>query len=441
VIIAALIGGAACVFIIMLDAVRAQGRPFALARAFVAGAWALAWFAYGINITRFPQPGWPTLLALTIACAGSIAMVPAAWLSVSPGRRYTVGRRTSSLMMMLALISVLLVAWDITHLVERVAAFGWWNGLKAYRLDRITGTGAFWRPGLQVMRAIALATGALGFARWTIRRGGADLGLAGLGLIAAITSTGRWEVITYCVWLFLIAALSGNGSHGMRWQLRQAALIATLGLFFLGHSQMFGKNENAGVVVRSAADGALATQSIVPCQRWEAAKATSNANFNALPGMVAGVLLYLAGPFGAFDRVMCEGPEAVRQVIFYWPFKLARGAGLRPPETLLAVDPYVDIGVPFNNYTVIHPFMVEIGPWLGCFVWLALAGAVRWGAGRLVQADHPALIVAAAAPLAMAVRTPWTNTFFDGTLVVWIAVAAISWWASSRDARARPSAS
>jgi hypothetical protein len=39
--------------------------------------------------------------------------------------------------------------------------------------------------------------------------------------------------------------------------------------------------------------------------------------------------------------------------------------------------------------------------------------------------------VAGTAPFAMAIRTPWVNTFFDGTLVVYLGVAllplAVSW--------------
>jgi len=150
---------------------------------------------------------------------------------------------------------------------------------------------------------------------------------------------------------------------------------------------------------------------------------------------VLALLLYITGPPAVLDRALCEGPTEIRQVIFYWPFKIARLVGLRSPETTLAVDPFVDVGVPFNNYSVIYPFVNEIGPWLGPLAWIGLALGLRWFSRTCSRQAHTDWIVAAVAPMSMAIRTPWTNTYFDGTLLIWIAVAAASYWASDRDAR------
>jgi hypothetical protein len=161
------------------------------------------------------------------------------------------------------------------------------------------------------------------------------------------------------------------------------------------------------------------------CPRWEEATSRTAAAFSAVSRIARVAVLYFSGPLASLDRITCEGTRARRVVIFYWPTKIGRALGLLPPATTLAVDPFIDIGVPFNNYTVIYAFISELGLWAGVAAWLAVAlllrAFIRWS----VRPERElGLIVAGVAPLAIAVRSPWTNSFFDGTLLIWICVAA-----------------
>jgi len=162
-----------------------------------------------------------------------------------------------------------------------------------------------------------------------------------------------------------------------------------------------------------------------PCPRWTAGAQRANDAFRSMLSVERVVVLYFAGPLASLDRALCEGNLAQRAVLMYWPNKLARIAGLRPPEELLVVDPFVDIGIPFNNYTVIYQFLSELGPRAGLIGWLIFAALVRRFTSVFLRMNTVGGVIAATAPVAMAIRTPWTNTFFDGTLLVWIIVALI----------------
>lgn len=484
-IVPALIAGLLCLALVISDARRRPGTPFALARAFVACSWAAGWLAYGINATGFAQPSAQALLILSVACIGSILMVPGPRVVPPPDAAGTAGGSWQSQIVFWSLLAIglFVVTWDIAWLWKRFAAYGWAMGLKIHRLDRMTMTGGFWLPGLQVMRAAAVAFGAVGYAYWLRTRRPRYLLAATVGLAAAILSTGRWDVVNYGVWFFLIAAFDRH-STGYGWYGRQAVFVVAMAIFFVGHGELFGKNEHlttlaempeqqrmeaAGAVTRSepgavakpkiggtkrtaptgkpvsrtnpqpatgAAGSATTTDAtsadasdFTSCTRWEVALTESNQRFRRLSSAAKALLLYVSGPFAALDRAICEGPGPVRQVITYWPLKVARILHLREPEEVLAVDEYVDIGLPFNNYSVIYPFVNEIGPTLGLFAWIGVALALRWIVKWLVARHHVALVAAAMAPISMAIRTPWTNTYFDGTLAIWMAVCVAVWWA------------
>jgi hypothetical protein len=457
----------------------------------VTGAWAIGWLAYGVNVTGFPQPSAQALLVLAAGCIGSIAMVPGPRPIPTTPSVLPTGWRSTVVFWVLLGIGLFVVTWDVAWIWKRFAAYGWAMGLKIHRLDRMTMTGGFWLPGFQVMRAAAVAAGAVGFGHWLQTRRLRDLVAAIIGLAAAILSTGRWDVVNYGVWFFLIAAFDRH-ARGYRWYTRQAVFLAVMAVFFVAHGQLFGKNEHlttlanmtedqrreaAGSVMRdepgvpakpkSAAgaarkpatparsgsrpaaaanatsatstttDATSASDEPASCARWERALAQSNERFRRFPSAAKALLLYVSGPFAAIDRSLCEGPGPVRQVIWYWPLKILRVIGLRDPETVLSVDEYVDIGLPFNNYSVIYPFVNEIGPVLGLVAWIVVALGLRWLVGWLIAQGSVALVAAAMAPISMAIRTPWTNTYFDGTLQVWMLVCVAAWWAARADNGAR----
>jgi len=98
--------------------------------------------------------------------------------------------------------------------------------------------------------------------------------------------------------------------------------------------------------------------------------------------------------------------------------------GLVRDSATYAVDPFVDIGVPFNNFTVIYSFWSELGAVTGLLAWLATALLLRaFSRWAVTSGGTLPVVVAGAAPVAIAVRTPWTNSFFDGTLAIWIGAA------------------
>ena len=449
-----MLAGLACLFLVVLDAHRPRQRGFASARIFVAGAWALCWLAYGLNLTKFPHPDWRTLLLLAVGCGGSLLMVPAPSGEAPRLQPWVFGRTSRIVTGFLVTILMFVIAWEAAHFVMKISAYGWTMALKIHRMDRSNETGGFGLPGAEVLRGIACAVGILGFARWRVGRRGSDLAIAALGFVVAVLGTGRWDITNYSIWLFLVAAFLGRQVADWRWNLRAAVFVVVLGVMFVGHGEIFGKNEHAAYLAalpeadRVRAAGMLVastpkapdTPAVKPdCDRWKNVQA-SNERFKSFRPAVTSLLLYTAGPFAALDHDICKPPARVRHVIFYWPLKILREAGVRKETAVLGVDPFVDIGVPFNNYSVMYPFINEIGLWFGPILWLVVALVVRGFSSMVGATGHPALIVAAAAPLSMAMRTPWSNTFFDGTLCVWIAVAMIYWWAADRDRRLAPDA-
>jgi hypothetical protein len=456
--------GLLCAGVVLYEGVNRPGDPLAVMRAPVAGAWAVTLLAYGVNRAGYPDASGTTVVALAITCVGALLMT-APWVTLDTVRDAgPAGEMPRWLRLALFLVIALLVAWDLYFIVARVTEGGWTAGLSQYRVDRGAKTGAYALPGLEVVHAVAAAGGALGFADWIAN--GRRLGLVTvmLALMTALFSSGRWDVVAYVVWLLSIYAfLATRQRHKML--VRQAVVYAGLAVFFAAHGELLGKIEGATALANSSVEeraeqaeaalptvltGALesdrvaaapsptapspATPSAAPsvtaeplptpsCARWEEGLATANAGFRALSRVERVFVLYLSGPAAALDRVLCEGRAAERIVLMYWPRKVMRILGLRPPELLLVVDPYAEIGIPFNNYTAIYHVLAEVGPRLGFLAWIAFGGLVGWFAVSCLSRRTPSWIVAGTAPAAMAIRTPWVNTFFDGTLVIWIGVA------------------
>lgn len=159
------------------------------------------------------------------------------------------------------------------------------------------------------------------------------------------------------------------------------------------------------------------------CERWQTGATSANLGFRRMSSVERVLMLYFSGPLATLDRSLCEGAAAERPVLMYWPNKIARVLGLMDAAVLPVVDPFLDIGIPFNNYTVIYQFLSEVGPRAGLFAWLIVGVVIGVGSRFLIRTSTIPGLVAGTAPLAMAIRTPWTNAYFDGTLVVWIAVA------------------
>jgi hypothetical protein len=114
----------------------------------------------------------------------------------------------------------------------------------------------------------------------------------------------------------------------------------------------------------------------------------------------------------------------VREVIFYWPLKIGRLLHLSAPTPSYTVDPFVDIGIPYNNYTVFYPFLGKFGGLGGMLAWLMTALLLRSFMVKMFSgaAGLPG-VVAGVGPFAIAVRGLWTNSFFDGSMVVYAFVA------------------
>lgn len=448
----ALVASFICFGALAFDLVRRPGDPFVAVRVPMTGIWGVAWLVYGLNPVGFPQPGGETLLVLAVTCVGALLTCPLGYQharsAVLPFRDDPIVRERVQLTLLV--VAALLLAWDLYFIASRVSDYGWTAGLSQHRLDRGNKVGAYGLPGMEVLHAAVTASGALGFANWL--RYGSRMGLAatGLGLLAAFFSTGRWDVVAYVIWLFAIYGF--HSTAGLTVLLKQAVVYAVLPVFFVAHGQLLGKLDlatslaNSSETERASAasggvpvviSGGLRTSTQQPgpadvevtreCPRWSQGLPAANEGFRRLSRVSRTLVLYVAGPMAALDRALCEERVAHRTVLFYWPRKILRVLGLSPPERLFVVDPFLDIGVPFNNYTVIYQFLSEIGPRLGLVAWLAFGLAVGWFCGWALRSGSTSGIVAGTAILAMAVRTPWSNTFFDGTLIVWLAVAAAPW--------------
>ncbi len=190
----------------------------------------------------------------------------------------------------------------------------------------------------------------------------------------------------------------------------------------------------AGPAAEPDADEPEPWSSPLGCERWESAADTARRAFARLSGVETMFIVYFGGPFAAFDRALCEDRPAVRAVLFYWPRKIATAVGLRRPTATYAVDPFIDIGVPYNNFTVMYPFWSELGPIGAVLGWILTAALLRLFMAAAVGRAGTfgvAGVVAAIAPLTMGIRALWGNTFFDGSLVIYVGVAA-GYWVAAR---------
>jgi len=445
--------GVACLAMVIYEAATKPGDPHARMRAPIAGAWAAAFLAYGANLPGFPQPTASTIGILALTCVGTLLMMPGVRPARTPLEVHGTLDALPGYRSLLFAVALALAAWDLYFIVARVTDDGL-RGLMQHRIDRGEKTGAYSLPGMEVLHAVAAAAGALGYADWL--RSGRRLSLASavLGLLTALFSSGRWDVVAYVIWLSCIHVYM-RPRLGLRALVLQAVVFASLAVFFAAHGELLGKIDIASTLANSsqaerssqaAADlpmvrsGGLRTQSMHPgaagsgappyqhsvtCPRWEQGVTQANAGFRDLSRITRVFTLYLAGPFATLDRALCEERLAGRTVLMYWPHKLLRIAGLRPPEFLMVVDPFLDIGIPFNNYTAIYPFLSEVGPRAGPVAWIMMGLAVGLASIWALSRAETAWIVAGTATAAMAIRTPWGNTFFDGTLVVWIVVASL----------------
>jgi hypothetical protein len=445
----ALVAAAVCFGLLTVDLLRRAGDPFVAVRLPIAGVWGMAWLVYGLNPVGFPQPGAETLFVLAVSCLGALLTCPTGYrTSAVVPPRWAERAAAQPVMAAMVVVGALLIAWDLYFVVANVSQHGWTAGLSQHRLDRGAKMGAYGLPGMEVLHAAVTAAGALGFAYWLRFRWRLALVATILGLVAALFSTGRWDVVAYAIWLFAVYGFHVQPSPSL--VVKQAVVYAFLPVFFIAHGQLLGKLDLATSLANSTADeraaiarfgvpvvtsGGLSSASeapaeapkavVAPCDRWTSGLADANAGFRRLSRVTRTLVLYMAGPMATLDRGLCEGQVSERTVLFYWPNKILRILGLRAPERLLVVDPFLDIGVPFNNYTVIYQFLAEIGPRLGLVAWLVLALVAGRFSTVMLRTDTASGVVAGTAVLAMAVRTPWTNTFFDGTLVVWLGVASL----------------
>jgi hypothetical protein len=160
------------------------------------------------------------------------------------------------------------------------------------------------------------------------------------------------------------------------------------------------------------------------CDEWSDGAERANRAFLRMSRLTRVFTLYFAGPFAAFDRSVCESRRAVREVILYWPDKVSRLLHLTAARGYFTVDPFIDIGIPYNNYTLFQPFLDKFGGTGGILAWLSTALALRLFMRRML-AGAAGLhgVVAGIAPFAIAVRGLWTNAFFDGSMVVYVLVA------------------
>ena len=473
----ALLIGVACVLVVARDFRRYPTDPFSVMRAPLAAAWAVGWLTYGLNLANFPHPAPSTLVILAASCALTIASVPGPPVSgrqtSRPGGEFDLPR---PYFLLLVAFSIALIAWDLWNVLPRIIEVGITNGLIGARVDRGIKAGVYRLPGIEVAHAIAAVTGVIGYAFWI--RDGLRTGIlaAILGLAATLLSTGRFDVVGYGVWCFVIDILMRpRAQRIVMWS--TARLFVLLGLFFLVHGELLRKTEalgtfaamskeerqeltnqdvllgvsgppSAGMASGGSSSGARAAQRARaeasperprPCPRWDAGAKQANTSLQQMSRHLRVVATYFAGPMAAFDRVQCENQPAVRTVIFYWPTKIGRLLGLIEPIRTYAVDPFIDIGVPFNNYTVAYSFLSELGLATGMLVMLMIAVTCRLFARWAVGPDRGiALNVAGVAPMSIALRAPWTNAFFDGTLVVWIGVCLTGLAIGAVLARRRP---
>ena len=457
---AALVVGCGCMALIVRDLWRHPANALSVMRTTLAALWGAGWLVYGINLARFPAPDLETLLYLIGTCAISIAMIP------SPERLPVIhdslsfftpaGRGYFRFMLG---ISAAVVLWDAWHVIELSSSVGFQQAIVAHRVGRTLKAGGYALPGMEVAHSIAAATGALGYALWLAQRRTEGAVAAAIGLASMLTSTGRWDVVAYGLWCLVLEAVFARDMSPRRFIASNVRVFALLAIFFVAHGELLAKVGSLQTLaempagMRAAAlntpdslgyDGAapmVATRSggaweaTRTCGRWADGQEVANKAFLGLSRVLRVFVLYFAGPFAAFDRVVCEGRPAVREVIFYWPLKIARLLHLTMPTPSYAVDPFIDIGIGYNNYTLFYPFLGKFGGVGGMFAWLMTAIALRFFIGKMFSGAMgvPGL-VAGVAPFAIAVRGLWTNAFFDGSMVVYVMVACGA-YAVSRSGR------
>jgi len=454
----ALAAALASLAVAVRDCWRHPSDGLAVMRTTVAAAWAAVWGAYGINPAGFPQPELATVLLVAGTWAISLLVIPGPPTGGALGRPWRWDHPANRIAFLLLLgASAAVVLWDLVHILPRMSEVGVANALVGQRTDRTNKAGAYALPGAEVAHAISTVTGVLGYAIWVRNRRLPGFAGAVLGLLSSLSATGRWDLVSYGLWCFAVDVLLRPGQPGRRVLASTARLFALLAVLFVVHGKLLGKVEVIGDFARMGAEERIALANSPAslgfgdgragegraeesgfrqvqareCPRWVEGARTANARFRAMSSLASVGTSYFAGPIAAFDRMVCEGGVASRTVIFYWPQKIGRVLGLVPRRPMPVVDPFVDIGVPFNNFTVFFPFLSELGAVAGLAAWLMTAFVVRGAARWSVRRASLPLVVASAAPLPIAVRTPWINAFFDGTLVVWVgvclALAAIAW--------------
>jgi hypothetical protein len=313
-------------------------------------------------------------------------------------------------------------------------------------VNRMLKGGGYSLPGMEVAHSVAAITGALGYALWLSERRPEGAVAATLGLLSMLTSTGRWDVVAYGLWCLALEAVFASPAAPRRFLASSLRLFVLLAVFFVAHGELLSKVEslqtvaelpagvranalNTAVALGFSADStdSMPLEVAAPrrsCQRWDDATERSNRAFLTMSRIARVFALYFAGPFAAFDKSNCERRPVVREVIFYWPLKLARLVHLRDARPSYTVDPFIDIGIPYNNYTLFYPFLGKFGGAVGLLAWLVTALMLRVFVSTMFSgAAGLQGMVAGIGPFAIAVRGLWTNAFFDGSMVVYGAVA------------------
>src|SRR5262245_23396250 len=120
--------GSLCLGVLVYEAIRRPNDPYARLRAPVVGAWGATLLAYGINWASFPQPSAITLTALLLTCAGALLMTPGRGDGqlASPSNSDSDFPKYRALMLIAV---VLLLAWDLYFITDRLLSHGWPEGL------------------------------------------------------------------------------------------------------------------------------------------------------------------------------------------------------------------------------------------------------------------------------------------------------------------------
>lgn len=455
---AALLAGIACGAIFLWDAARFPSSSNLVMRGHTLAAWGVVWLACGINLAGFPKPSVRSFVLLCIACIGAAMIAPGVAMDDIRSRSRAAARRVhDGYLVILLAISAGLLLVHLFHIAASVRQQGLASAFIALRVSRTGKEGVFGIPGFEAWHAVAFAGGVLGYALWVAEKRAVGAWLAVLGLSTAILSTGRWEPIIFAFW----CAMSENLLRPIRPRRRVVAsllgLYLLLGLFFACHGVLTRKVESVGSLLDLPAEQRLAeanagrslgldseafsgygklrgggqagpamprgADAAAAANPWLKARPNIQDRLKRLNPMTRMMVLYLSGPTAAFDYAERAGILSQRPVLFYVPLKVARILGLWPGFRYPAVDPFLDIGVPFNNFTVLFSFVSELGEIGGPAGWLLIALLLRMvNREILIRGEGAVAVVAAGATAVIAVQAPWGNTFFGGSLFVWFAV-------------------